>query len=495
METTNIIEIFLKHNINLHPRALSELEKHSDKEIERILLKVKEKDSPNVVTLEHLTSLIEPEGETEEAEVTVFRPKKRVYAAEIGPEIKIKKDRDITDKSFSQGDIEGFIKHFNDKYERLSKILKERDVLRDAVPIATLKDSSFTSDIKIIGMVYDIRRTKKGHVILEIEDPTGTIPILISNKSPELLELSRNIIKDEVLGVLGKRWKDMIIADEIYFPDLPCRRETKKSEVELSLALISDMHIGSTKFLEEEFKKFIKWMRGEIGNVKQRQLSEKIKYLIIGGDLIDGVGIYPGQENELKIKDIHQQYAKVSEYLEGIPEHVEIIVISGNHDAVRQAEPQLAISEEFAPRLYEDPRVHMAGNPCHASLHGVDVITYHGRSLDDIISTLPNQSYSRPEKAMVELLKKRHLVPMYGGKVPLSPEDIDYMVIDEPPDILHVGHAHHIGITNYRGVNVINSGTFQEQTSFQRKLNMVPTPARVPIVDLHEQNTTIMRFM
>jgi DNA polymerase II small subunit len=155
----------------------------------------------------------------------------------------------------------------------------------------------------------------------------------------------------------------------------------------------------------------------------------------------------------------------------------------------------LAISEEFAPQLYEDPRVHMLGNPCCTSFHGVDTISYHGRSLDDIISTLPNQSYSRPEKAMVELLKKRHLVPMYGGKVPLSPEDIDYMIIDEPPDILHAGHAHHIGVTNYRGVNVINSGTFQEQTSFQRKLNMVPTPARVPIVDLHEMTTTIMRFM
>ena len=42
------------------------------------------------------------------------------------------------------------------------------------------------------------------------EDPTGAIPVLISNKSGELLELSRNIIKDEVLGILGKTWKDML---------------------------------------------------------------------------------------------------------------------------------------------------------------------------------------------------------------------------------------------------------------------------------------------
>ncbi len=482
--------MFLRDNVNLHPQALLELEKLPDEKIKSILLKAKEKDGPNVITVEYLKSL----SEIEEAPVvSVFRPKRRVYAAEIEPEIKIKRDRDVTNKSFSQGNIEGFIKYFNDKYARLAKILREREILRDAIPIGGLSRSS--GEVKIIGMVCEIRKSRKGHVILEVEDPTGAAPVLLSNKSPELLELSRNIIKDEVLGIVGKTWNDMIIAEEIHFPDLPCRRETKKSEVEIALALISDMHIGSAKFCEDEFKKFIKWLGGEIGSTKQRQLSGRIKYLIIGGDLIDGVGIYPGQENELKIKDIKLQYAKVSEYLSRIPEHIEIIVISGNHDAVRQAEPQLAISEEFAPQLYDDPRTHMVGNPCYVSLHGVDVISYHGRSLDDIISTLPNQSYATPEKAMVELLKKRHLVPTYGGKVPLSPEDIDYMVIDEPPDILHVGHAHHIGVTNYRGVNVINSGTFQEQTSFQKKLNMTPTPARVPIVDLHEQRTTIMRFM
>jgi DNA polymerase II small subunit len=494
METANIVEIFLKYNINLHPHALLELKELSDEEIEGILLKAK--GGPNVITPEHLKLLIEAEGETRaEAEVFVRRPKRRVHAAEIEPEIKIKTDRDVTNKSFSQGDIGGFIKYFNNKYERLSKILKERDVLRDAMPIGGIKGPAFSGEVKIIGMVCEVRKSKKGHIILEVEDPTGMVPILISNKSGELLELSRNIIKDEVIGILGKTWKDMVIADEIHFPDLPVRRETKKSEVDVALAMISDTHVGSIKFLEDELKKFIKWTRGEIGNIKQRQLSEKIKYLIIGGDLVDGVGIYPGQENELEIKDVNVQYAKFAEYLEGIPEHIEIIVISGNHDAVRQAEPQLAISEEFAPQLYEDSRIHMLGNPCHTNLHGIDVLSYHGRSLDDIISTLPNQSYSRPEKAMVELLRKRHLVPMYGGKVPLSPEDIDYMIIDEPPDILHAGHAHHIGVTNYRGVNVINSGTFQEQTSFQRKLNMVPTPARVPIVDLHEMTTTIMRFM
>lgn len=496
MEIPNIVDIFLKDNINLHPSALVELKKLEDSEILSVLSSARKKEHPHVITSEYLRSLAEPrEGSKEVLVPSLVRPKKRVSAEEVQPELKINRERDITNKSFSEGNIGGFVRYFNDKFEKLSNILKEREAIRDAVSIESVKSSSTSGEIRIIGMVCDIRKTKKGHVILELEDTTGTIPILISNKEPEQIELSRTIVNDEVLGIIGKKWKDILIADEIHFPDLPCRKETKKSEADIALAMISDLHIGSKNFLEDEFKKFIKWMRGEIGSIKQRQLAGKIKYLIIGGDLIDGVGIYPGQENELKIKDITLQYAKVSEYLREIPGHIEIIVIPGNHDAVRQAEPQLSIGEEFAPELYDDPRIHITGNPCHVNLHGVDVLTYHGRSLDDIISTIPNQSYSTPEKAMIELLKKRHLVPMYGGKVPLSPENIDYMVIEEPPDIFHVGHAHHIGVATYRGVNVINSGTFQAQTAFQRKLNMVPTPGRVPIMELHDNRTTIMRFM
>jgi DNA polymerase II small subunit len=247
--------------------------------------------------------------------------------------------------------------------------------------------------------------------------------------------------------------------------------------------------------LETEFLKFIKWLNGDLGNVKQRQLAERVKYLIVGGDLVDGVGIYPGQENELVIKDIHEQYNKVTEYFSSIPEHIEIIVIPGNHDATRQAEPQPAISEEFIPRFYQDPRIHMVGNPCYVNLHGVEVLTYHGRSLDDIVSTIPNLSYSKPENAMLPLLKKRHLSPIYGGKVPLSPESYDYMLIEEVPDIFHFAHVHTVGVANYRGTTLVNSGTFQEQTSFQRRLNMRPDPARVPIIDLQTHRTTLMKFI
>jgi DNA polymerase II small subunit len=496
MDDVEIVSRFLKDNLNLHPLALRELKKMSDLEIESILLKVQQDKEKNVITLEDLESLKAEktlEEQSSDESVVVYKRRPKALAEEYDAEIKIKDELDITNKSYSNGDIQGFVKYFNDRYEKLSRILRLRDQLKDATTIERIKKDE--EEVRIIGMVSDIRWSKRGHLLFEIEDPTGTINVLVSNKKRELLNFSRSIVKDEVIGVIGRLWNDMIIAEEIFLPDLPINKETNKSEVPLALAMISDIHMGSTKFLEDIFSKFIKWLRGELGSVKHRDLAQRVKYLIIGGDLVDGVGIYPGQEKELVIKDITQQYSRVADFIEEIPEYIEIIIIPGNHDAARQAEPQPAISQDFAPRLYEDPRIHMAGNPCRSILHGVEVLSYHGRSLDDIITTLPEQSYSKPEKAMLELLRKRHLTPIYGGKVPLAPEVADYLLIEDVPDILHIGHVHHYGWAQYRGVTLVNSGTFQDQTSFQRRLNMVPTPGKVPIIDLQEHKTIKMEFL
>jgi DNA polymerase II small subunit len=497
VDDSEILDRFLKSNLNLHPSALEEIKRSSDVEetVDRIISHATScEDSPEVITREYLREL----SKAEEKEVKVTpRSGPKPLAAEYEGEFFIRDEKDITRKSYTEGDIEAFKEYFRDRFERLSKILKERNHLRDSYTIEWIKNNAYRGEVQLIGMVNDIRRSQKGHIILEIEDYSGTIPVIILNSDSKLLEVAKEIVLDEVLGIIGNvgRNGEIIIARDIAFPDLPVNRTPNRSEVPVCLAIISDIHVGSSKFLEGVFLKFLRWLRGEMGSVRQRQLAERVKYLIVGGDLVDGVGIYPGQENELLIKDVREQYDKFASLLSLVPEHIEIIIIPGNHDAVRQAEPQPAISEEFAGKLYELPRVHMVGNPCYATLHGVEVLSYHGRSLDDIISTIPNQSYSKPEKAMLTLIRKRHLTPIYGGKVPLAPESLDYMLIEEVPDIFHLGHVHTVGVENYRGTMLINSGTFQQQTSFQRKMNMRPDPGRIPIVDLMENRTTIMRFI
>ncbi len=106
---------------------------------------------------------------------------------------------------------------------------------------------------------------------------------------------------------------------------------------------------------------------------------------------------------------------------------------------------------------------------------------YHGRSLDDIISRVSRLSYEKPHDAMVELLKRRHLAPLYGERSPIAPEKDDYLVVDDVPDIVHSGHVHTYGTGFYRGVFLVNSSTWQSQTEFQKKVNLNPMPGNVAI--------------
>jgi len=50
------------------------------------------------------------------------------------------------------------------------------------------------------------------------------------------------------------------------------------------------------QFLPREFEKFVSWLRGEVGDEKQKDIARKTKYIIVLGDIVDGVGIYPEQE-------------------------------------------------------------------------------------------------------------------------------------------------------------------------------------------------------
>ena len=93
--------------------------------------------------------------------------------------------------------------------------------------------------------------------------------------------------------------------------------------------------------MEEEWAGFLRWINGEVGNSRQRDVAGRIKYLVIPGDVVDGIGIYPDQESELSITDVYRQYEVLAEQLQLVPEHISIIMQPGNHDAVRPAELSL----------------------------------------------------------------------------------------------------------------------------------------------------------
>ena len=68
------------------------------------------------------------------------------------------------------------------------------------------------------------------------------------------------------------------------------------------------------------------------------------------------------------------------------------------------------------------------------------------------------------------------------------------MVIEPVPEVLHTGHVHIMGVTEYRGVLCVNSGTWQSQTSFQKQMNITPTPAKAVLLDLQTLVPRVLDF-
>ena len=438
------------------PKSIEDFKKESD---------VKEK---------HISKEIEDASET--VKDTKVKFKRNMEKTNVEYDFKILQD--TSKKSYTSGELENLISYFKSRYEKLSAILQKRPELKTFTKIGDIQEGQ--SDINLIVMVREIRTSKNGHKIVEFEDDTGNISVLFSQKNEDLFREAEKLVRDEVVGVVAQKGKDnFAFGQQIINPGV-YRIPDKK--MDFSIVFLSDVHIGSLTFLEDAFNRFIDWINCEYGNESQREIAESVKYLVIGGDIVDGIGVYPNQEKELAIKDITEQYNEAARFLGNIRSDIKIIIAPGNHDASRVAEPQPAVPEEYAKALYELDNVEFISNPGVVSLDGINVLIYHGRSFDDLVMAVKDFSHERNDLLMEELLKKRHLAPIYGERTPLASELEDYLVIDELPDVFHTGHVHINRYKRFNGIHLINSGTFQTQTEFQKIYNIEPTPAEVPVL-------------
>ena len=442
----------------------------------------KDSDKPE----KHVNEVIEEASET--IKDTKIKFKRNEQKTNVKYDFKI--IQDTSKKSYTSGELENLIAYFKSRYEKLAKILSRRPELRNYTKIADIDDGM--ESLSLILMVREIRSSKNGHKIVEFEDDTGEISILFSNKNDELFAEAEKLVKDEVVGVIANKSQDSNFAfgQEIINPGVISVPDKK---MDFGIVFLSDVHIGSLTFLEDAFQRFIDWINCEQGTEEQRKVAEDVKYLIIGGDIVDGIGVYPNQDKELAIKDITEQYNEAARFLGNIRSDIKIIIAPGNHDASRVAEPQPAVPEEYAKALYELDNVEFISNPGVVSLDGINVLIYHGRSFDDMVMAVKSFTYEKNDEIMEELLQKRHLAPLYGERTPLASELEDYLVIDEVPDVLHTGHVHVNSYRRFKGVHLINSGTFQTQTEFQKIYNIEPTPAEVPI--LHKGKYKHFKFL
>jgi DNA polymerase II small subunit len=392
---------------------------------------------------------------------------------------------DITGESTGTGEYGDFVSVFRDRYDKLSKKLRGRVNHR---PTDALDSMPGGSDAAVVGMVNDVRSTASGHWLVELEDTNGVFPALVM-KDRDIAAHVDDLLLDEVIAVEGTLSDDggIIFADDLFFPEIPRTHSPSTADRHVQAALISDVHVGSQEFAADEWAAFADWLH--------TPEAESVEYLLIAGDMVEGVGVYPDQDEELDVVDIYDQYEAFAEHLKDVPGDMEIVMIPGNHDATRLAEPQPAFDEELRSIMSaHDAR--FTGNPSTVTIEGVSVLMYHGVSIDEVIAEHPSEevSYENPHRAMQQLLKKRHVAPQFGGRTRLAPEEKDYLVVEDVPDVFHTGHVHKLGVGGYHNVRLVNSGCWQHQTAFQESVNIDPDVATAPILDLDTLDVTVRKF-
>ncbi|HUT81611.1 MAG TPA: metallophosphoesterase [Candidatus Bathyarchaeia archaeon] len=439
-----------------------------------------EKEEKNTISNEEIIPILEPQKKATINKIAEFTP--------LGKTVKTKLKilQESSGKTTVEGTIENFQKYFNSRYNQLASILRKRgDISPISISEIYRHKTEPNEQLALIAMVTEKYTLKNGGMVLEVEDPSGQLKITISSKMQELITKAGKLLNDQIAGFYGSKYEDVFLLKDFIFPDIPIiMNRGEPIEDPINVCMLSDLHIGSKEFLEDSFRNLINFLNGKVDDPYQQSIASQVKYLIVNGDLVEGIGVYPKQEDDLIITDIYDQYKYATKLIDKIPNWIHILIVSGNHDACRMALPQPAIGKEYAPELWTMKNVTMLSNPSTVELHKKVFLIYHGNSFEDVSSLTPGLSMNDANGPMIHTLRLRHLAPTFGRRTSIVPSLKDELVIERVPHVYHTGHIHINSHTQYRGVECINSGTFQSQTDYMLSKNIIPTPGRVPILNL-----------
>lgn len=389
-----------------------------------------------------------------------------------------------------------FVDFFKNRYKEIVEIMQMEMGLSELISINRV--SGTKQGVSVVGMILNKNRTKNGNIILEIEDLTGTIKILINSDKKHLFNIAENLSLDSVIGIRGMAGQEIIFADRIILPELTILSR-KKSNNEESVVFVGDMHFGSKKFMKNSFESFIDYLSEKNNDIE----AKKIKYLFIMGDVITGIGNYPNQKDDLLIFDLKEQFSELAILLKRVRKDISIIIIPGNHDAIRLMEPQPIFDIKYAEDLHNIENVFLAENPSIVNIGGVsdfsgfNVLCYHGFSYpyyaNNINELLINKSMNEPEIIMKYLLKNRHLAPTHGS-LQYFPSKKDPFLIRKAPDFFVSGHMHKSAVSYFNNIMLISVSSWESETDYQKKLGNEPDFCKVPVVNLKTRTVHILDF-
>ena len=478
MEIHDVVNFLLKKGFQVTPDAIDHLKTMNRPEFQDLMKRIiKSKNRNNddnfMVSLDDVRqNIVQPDVETDVSKVDDYE---------------VLDGNDVLQKQLEG--VNGYHLLMKNRFSKYKQIMYDRQDSRKITRISTLVQHTDQNEHKIAGLLKSRNKLPKSYE-MELEDESTDLRLLVTDgnniRKVESFLIDQMVIADIVFSKKIGRF----IVKNCYSLDVPAEVFQSIEGVEPVYGVfLSDIHVGSKTFLNREFQDFLNWINGHSGDL---EVVSKIRYVVIAGDLVDGIGVYPGQEEELTELNLSKQYDEFAGLMAQIPKSIKIFVSPGNHDATRQALPQPPIFKRYAKTLYEMDNVILLGDPCLVRLHGVNTLVYHGQSLVDIVGSSPGITFDKPAEAMKVLLKARHLAPTHGSTRVALEED-DKLVIKIVPNIFHCGHIHTVQTLKYKGTLLINSGTWQDQTQFQKRMGIVPNPAIAVIVDLNSLKVKMMK--
>lgn len=517
LDRTKLIKIFLEHNFNIAAEALDYLllKKVSERTLRERLVKIPP-EIP-VINLSSVKKFLEPlESENqsingkktkkiqifndvvvkEESMNSVVQPEVRRREQDIQsvllPSSQVTVKLDIPERTSAKPDFSAFRQLFQNRFEQLSTIFLENFKSSEAILKRKigLEESSRVRSGVLIGMVQDTRVLHTNKFVIQLEDPESEIitNCVMVQDSPSYPEY-RDILRDTVIGISGVLPKNFREGDVTAFwgKDVIRPGFLPKSFNPTSyphrILFLADLHFGSKYFSRGIFAKLIKFLTLQDLDPTYKDIAKEIKTIIIVGDLVDGIGRFSNQKNQISSHSFQAQYEGLAKILMEIPSHIQIFVIPGEHDATQAALPQPAIDRQISQALLAMPNLTSHGNPLRLSLEEMKLLIFHGQGNYELFQKQFQKANYNPTTAIKQLLEYRHLYPEYGSYNPLAPFNRDYLVIDEIPDVVVSGHLHHAYFEEYKGIKIITCGTFQRENQRKTQLKGEVSLGIIPILD------------
>ena len=199
-----------------------------------------------------------------------------------------------------KGKFDDIVNLFFNRYQTVLKILRTQAGFKASGTLKQVqKEKKRNKTYNLVGIVMEARRTKSGGKMVTLEDMTDTMSVFVRKDDPACA----TIFNDEVLGISGRFGDDgkMFWVDRVVRPEILPKNENKQGIDPVSIAFASDLHMGSKEFLEDEWDSMIHWMNSK------DETAENIKWFVLSGDVVDGIGIYPGHEENLSIQNSFDQ--------------------------------------------------------------------------------------------------------------------------------------------------------------------------------------------